>query len=153
MRNLILALAAIIGLITAISTVSSNGATLKQNAVCAVSEATDTIAESLLQQGDQKAFQLLVDSHQVGFLNDTQVVIVSNLLNEYLAIRVVGTLDVYYTYYTNVLGSPELDAALEAIRLATQEAHAFNQKMEEQNRKIEAQNAALEEELRKANGQ
>jgi hypothetical protein len=131
---------------TVISAVSSQGATVKQNAVCAVSRDADTIAESLLRQGDQKAFQLLIDSQQAGFLNRVQVEVISSVFeSDYVAIRIVGTLKVFYTYYTNVIGSAELNAQLQAIQTATQKLEALNEDLKAQAREAERQTAIYNE--------
>ncbi len=143
MKPSVLILAAAVGL--AMTEIGAQAATLRQNAVCAVSESADIVAERLLRQGDQEAFQMLIDSNQIRFLNGKQIDVLSGIANSYyLAIRVFGTFDVYYTYYTNVIGSDELDAQVAAFQKATQDAEAFSRQLEAQTAELEAQNAEFE---------
>lgn len=91
--------------------IGAQGATLRNGAACATSRDNDIVAEHLLREGDQAAFQLMVTFHKAVVLTDgTQIDILSSVEDsKYLAIRVMETFDVYYTFYTNVIDAAPVD--------------------------------------------
>jgi hypothetical protein len=87
--------------------IGAHGATLVENAICAASEENLLLARSLIQEGDEKALQVLFQKGLIRNLYGVEITRISETYDEYgiVMIRVVGTVDFYYTRVGNIFKS------------------------------------------------
>jgi hypothetical protein len=137
MRNSIFPLAAMIGL--AMTVVGAQGATIRENAMCGISEDAVVVAVNSFDEGDQKALQILVDQGKVFNLNGIEVTQTGGELDDYgiVAVRVTGTLDVYYVCAGNVIepARPDAQAAQDKARAMQHIKPCSNQLLNERDPK------------------
>jgi hypothetical protein len=118
MKPLVLLLASAAG--SAMTAICAQGAALQRNSICSKSAADEIMAINLLSQGDKKAFQILVEQGRICNLNDVEIEVTDVLGSGLVAIRVVGTLDLYYTSFGNIVKSGA-DKAVDAARASQAE--------------------------------